>query len=139
MIGAVRERYNGKNRNPYNEIECGSNYARSMASFALLNIYSGFEFDMTRGYLGFYPLVGGKSQFLFSIADSWGTVNFGDGEVVLKILGKPLTLSEIGVKVGGVLNSVTVDGERCDFTIEGDHIKFAASHSVKDTLVIKYG
>lgn len=138
MIGAVRERYNGKNRNPYNEIECGSNYARSMASFALLNIYSGFEFDMTRGYLGFYPLVGGKSQFLFSIADSWGTVNFGDGEVVLKILGKPLALSEIGVKVGGVLNFVTVDGERCDFTTEGDHIKFAAYHSVKDTLVIKY-
>jgi hypothetical protein len=138
MISAVRGRYDGNKRNPYNEIECGSNYARSMASFALLNIYSGFEFDMTRGYIGFYPLVEGKSQFFFSIGKSWGVVRFTDRAVMLEMLGKPLTLSEIGVKVGGELNCVEADGKKCDFTEDGGHIKFLNPLTVKDTLVIKH-
>ena len=40
MVKAVRDRYDGERRNPWNEIECGSNYARSMASFALMPICS---------------------------------------------------------------------------------------------------
>ena len=38
VVRGVRDRYAGNNRNPWNEIECGHNYARSMASFALLPI-----------------------------------------------------------------------------------------------------
>lgn len=33
---AIRDRFDGKKRNPWNEFECGSNYARSMASFGLI-------------------------------------------------------------------------------------------------------
>ncbi len=47
-VEAVRMRYDGERRNPWNEFECGSNYARSMASYALLNAFSGFEFDMVQ-------------------------------------------------------------------------------------------
>lgn len=36
---AVRERHNGKNRNPFNEPECGSYYARSMSSWAMLEAW----------------------------------------------------------------------------------------------------
>ncbi|MDW8289391.1 MAG: GH116 family glycosyl-hydrolase [Armatimonadota bacterium] len=36
VVKAVRDRHNGANRNPFNEPECGSYYARSMASWALL-------------------------------------------------------------------------------------------------------
>lgn len=36
---AVRDRHNGANRNPFNEPECGSYYARSMASWALLDAW----------------------------------------------------------------------------------------------------
>ncbi|MDH4180347.1 MAG: non-lysosomal glucosylceramidase, partial [Armatimonadota bacterium] len=53
VVAAVRERYDGERRNPWNEFECGSNYARSMASYALLNAFSGFTFDMPRGLVGF--------------------------------------------------------------------------------------
>ena len=59
IVTAVRDRYRGYNRNPFNEIECGSNYARSMASFALLPLFSGFSFDMTKGRLGFAPVLPG--------------------------------------------------------------------------------
>jgi uncharacterized protein (DUF608 family) len=36
---AVRDRHNGANRNPFNEPECGSYYARSMASWSLLDAW----------------------------------------------------------------------------------------------------
>lgn len=36
---AVRDRHDGRRRNPFNEPECGSFYARAMASWALLNAW----------------------------------------------------------------------------------------------------
>jgi hypothetical protein len=35
----VRDRHNGANRNPFNEPECSSYYARSMASWSLLDAW----------------------------------------------------------------------------------------------------
>lgn len=55
VVKAIRDRFDGKKRNPWNEFECGSNYARSMASYALVPILSGFEFDMPHGHIGFNP------------------------------------------------------------------------------------
>ena len=53
--------------NPWNEIECGSNYARSMSSYSLLLSLSGFEYDMAKGYVGFSPKINEKNFkcFLF--------------------------------------------------------------------------
>lgn len=36
---AVRDRHDGRNRNPFNEPECGSFYARAMAAWALLDAW----------------------------------------------------------------------------------------------------
>ena len=52
-VAAIRDRYDGEKRNPWNEFECGNNYARSMATYALLNAFSGFRFAMVRGIIGF--------------------------------------------------------------------------------------
>ncbi len=38
IVRSVRERFDGERRNPWNEFECGSNYARAMASYALLPV-----------------------------------------------------------------------------------------------------
>lgn len=86
LVSAVRGRYNGKNRNPWNEIECGSNYARSMASYALLLTYSGFQYDMPNKRIGFSPVEGRKrGRFFWSLDGAWGSVEFLDGRVQLTV------------------------------------------------------
>ena len=57
LVKAIRDRHNGENRNPWNEMECGSNYARSMASYSLLLALNGFSFDMTQNSIGFAPRI----------------------------------------------------------------------------------
>ena len=75
-VAALRERYDGAKRNPWNEFECGSNYARSLASYALLNAFSGFSFDMTQRLLGFIPRWHGAGTFrcFWSLDAGWGEV-----------------------------------------------------------------
>lgn len=76
IVQAVRDRYDGEKRNPWSEIECGSNYARSMASYALLNALSGFEFDMVRGMIGFDPvrMDGDTFRCFWSLDSGWGVL-----------------------------------------------------------------
>ena len=33
ILKAVRDRYNGTQRNPWNEVECGDHYVRAMSSW----------------------------------------------------------------------------------------------------------
>jgi uncharacterized protein (DUF608 family) len=70
IVRGIRDRYTGENRNPWDEMECGSNYARSMASYALLLAYSGFSFDMTKFEIGFTPIRDGK--YFWSLDKAWG-------------------------------------------------------------------
>lgn len=83
LVRAVRDRYDGEKRNPWNEIECGSNYARSMASFALIPIFSGFKFDLPKGKIRFNPLVRRENFKCF-----WAAVkNFPGYSVVTDLSG----------------------------------------------------
>ncbi|MBQ8344891.1 MAG: hypothetical protein IJY42_01330 [Clostridia bacterium] len=117
MVQSIRDRYDGEKRNPWNEIECGNNYARSMASYALMPIYSGFTFDMTKKHIGFAP-VSQQGTYLFSVCESWGTVTFHEEGCCMKILGKPLTLCSVAVPQGASITSVTVDGVDRTVTIK---------------------
>jgi len=76
IVEAIRERYDGEKRNPWNEFECGSNYARSMASYALLNAFSGFEYNMVEGMIGFNPIEIKNGEFtcFWSLEPAWGLV-----------------------------------------------------------------
>ncbi|MET1005965.1 MAG: GH116 family glycosyl hydrolase, partial [Propionibacteriaceae bacterium] len=40
IVADVRDRYDGRRRNPFNEVECGHHYARSMASWGLVEAWS---------------------------------------------------------------------------------------------------
>lgn len=135
IVSAVRERYNGENRNPWNEIECGNNYARSMASFSLLPIYSGFSFDMTRGRIGFSPVIQAPSKFMFSVKNTYGTVEFADKKVTLNILASPLSLREFCHS--GRACSVKVDGNSIEFTSEDGRVSFDDT-IIEKTLEVEY-
>lgn len=45
IVRAARARYDGQTRNPFSEYECGEWYARSLASYALLEGYTGVRYD----------------------------------------------------------------------------------------------
>ena len=99
-IAAIRDRYDGERRNPWNEFECGSNYARSMASYALLNAFSGLEFDMVAGHLGFRPIMQAGEPFkcVWSLGPAWGTVAIDSGDsAAIHVLGGALTLTSIRI------------------------------------------
>jgi len=95
---AVRDKYNGENRNPWNEFECGSNYARSMSSYSILLALSGFEFDMVKKYIGFNPIINENDFTSFwSIQNAWGSVKIGKENIFTCLYGE-ITLNTLKIK-----------------------------------------
>ncbi len=134
VVSAIRDRYDGEKRNPWNEIECGSHYARSMASYALMAIYSGFTFDMTKHRIGFAP-IGGEGKYVFSACESWGCAEFKDGSFRLSILGNPLTLSALALPGAERIKSVTVDGRAVEFSVLNNSLVFEQTEIHKEMLL----
>jgi hypothetical protein len=76
---AVHDRYHASRRNPWNEVECGDHYARSMASYGVFLAACGFEYHGPRRHLGFAPRListSGSTRFkaAFTGAEGWGSV-----------------------------------------------------------------
>jgi len=69
-IRHVRERYDGRKRNPFDEAECGHHYARAMASWAAILALSGFHYSAVTGVLTFSPVAG---RYFWSNGWAWGT------------------------------------------------------------------
>ena len=99
IVNTIRDRFDGIVRNPWNEFECGSNYARSLASFALILAASGFEYDLGKHYIGFTPHVYGKDPFkgFFSVADGWGIFCQYPDRCEIRVLYGKLKLKSVKV------------------------------------------
>ncbi len=87
IVKAVRDRFDGEKRNPWNEFECGSNYARSMSSYALLPALSGFEYDMVSGLIGFNPRLSVENGFkcFWSTGTGWGVFEAKPDNAVIRV------------------------------------------------------
>jgi uncharacterized protein (DUF608 family) len=73
IVEATRDRHDGFRRNPWNEVECGNHYARSMASWAVYLALSGMRVDLVEGTLSFSPMVNADRFSGFWItARAWG-------------------------------------------------------------------
>ena len=55
---SLHERHHASRRNPWNEVECGDHYARSMASYGVFLAACGFEYHGPKGHFGFAPRLG---------------------------------------------------------------------------------
>ncbi len=131
LVKAVRDRYDGRTRNPWNEIECGSNYARSMASYALLNAFSGFSFNMSQQVIGFKPVRLPRTGFrcFWSLDSGWGEVEFSGASVTVRVLGGELVLDAIDLPVTRRLKTLTVQvgGQTVTVSRKGVRIRFAST------------
>lgn len=110
-VKAIRDRYDGEKRNPWNEFECGNNYARSMASYSMIPTFSGFTYDMVKGEIGFAPIVvddgdaldggfrGGDDPYrtIWSLDSGWGVFDMSDGTASLTVLSGSLEINRIAV------------------------------------------
>lgn len=73
LIEKLRARFNGKNRNPWNEMECGHHYARSLASFGPYQEYIGLKLDLVNETIKLRPQNLGK--YFVLARDAWGIVD----------------------------------------------------------------
>ncbi len=70
----IHDRYHPAKRNPWNEVECSSHYARAMASHGVYLAACGFEYHGPKAHLGFAPRLSPENfRAAFTAAAGWGT------------------------------------------------------------------
>lgn len=121
LVRAVRSRHNGTNRNPWNEVECGNHYARSLASWAVLIAMTGAQYDAQARSLAFAPAQEGPLETFFSTGSGWGRASLDDTGVTLSLDFGTLALDTL--TVGGrplttTSGSLTA-GDSTRYTYEG--------------------
>jgi uncharacterized protein (DUF608 family) len=96
IVKALRSRYDGRTRNPWNEYECGNWYARAMASFAMLPALSGFRYSAVTRTLYFAPkLKASPFQCFFSTALGYGTISLDGRKLSIRIVEGELPVEKL--------------------------------------------
>ena len=72
-IEAIRSRYDGRRRNPFDEAECGHHYARAMASWAAVLALSGFHYSAV-GQCMEFAAVDQPTRWFWSSGYGWGSL-----------------------------------------------------------------
>lgn len=135
VVRAIRDRYDGEKRNPWNEIECGSNYARPMSSFALLPIFSGFEFDMPKRHIGFAPVIDGDFRCMWNLGSGWGDFIKKGNEYKIIVVDGILKINSITLGNIGTVKTVRADGKVINFAQNKDSISFKDTISPKKIII----
>lgn len=123
IVDAVRSRYDGVKRNPWNEIELGHHYARAMSSWSLLTAYSGFHYSAPARQLRFQPLRrSGRFRCLFVAGGAWGVYEQEAGAKSLQV--------ELRIEEGSLELATLV----LPFQVPRAKVSCAASHtaSIRD-------
>ena len=93
-IGAIRDRFDGKKRNPFSEPECGYHYARAMASWATVLAMSGFHYSGVEKSMVFTSTPG---TYFWSNGSAWGTCKVEAGKATLQVLHGNLDLAHFSL------------------------------------------
>lgn len=132
IVKGVRDRHDGRRRNPWDEFECGHHYARSLASYSLLLALSGFSYSAPEQRMGFAPRVGAEDfRCFFSVGSGWGTFAQKVGKK-----GAEVTLTvEYGTLRLRALNLAFAAGERVRASIGGERVGARCSGRRGETVV----
>jgi uncharacterized protein (DUF608 family) len=99
-IGAIRARYDGRRRSPFDEAECGHHYARAMASWAAVLALSGFQYSGVTQSMTF-AAPEQPAQVFWSNGYAWGScarTPSPDGvDVALTVLHGRLSLRRLAI------------------------------------------
>ena len=127
VANAVRDRFDGERRNPFNEAECGHHYARAMSSWALVLAATGFAYDGVSGHLRIdHPNPSGP-QF-WSTGNAWGTLELNtDGTATLVVDTGELVVRTLSV--GGQSAAIPEDanplagGSKIDLSLQTANVE----------------
>ena len=73
IVKGIADRYDGLRRNPWNEVECGSHYARALASWSVLLALSGYRYSAKDQRMTFAPLINAENfRCFFAAGSGWG-------------------------------------------------------------------
>ena len=98
IVEAVRNRYDGARRNPWDEVECGHHYARAMASWSLLNALSGFHYSAPERVVTFDPKLRLKEfRCLFSAGTGWGVYSQSAGVAKIDVIEGRLVVETVRI------------------------------------------
>ena len=130
IVKAVADRYDGKKRNPFNEIECGSNYSRTMAAFALPVLWTGFDYDAPNGSLRFIP-VDNEARGVWFASKGWGGCELTEDSLRVDVTGE-ITVKELVLPF--VPREVFVDGAPAEFTVRDSAVILNESKCAKASI-----
>lgn len=91
---AIRDRFDGAKRNPFDEAECGHHYARAMASWAGVLAWSGFHYSGVERQMTFTDRPG---KYFWSNGYAWGTCEVSRESVTLELLKGELRLKQLKI------------------------------------------
>lgn len=121
---AIRDRYDGHKRNPFNEGEFGHRYARAMAAWAGVLAYTGFHYSAVTKTMTFNTLEG---KFFWSNGYNFGSIEIrGDknsAQVSLSSSSGDLILNEFMLKGFGEKifdNKSIKEGETFTFEVSSN-------------------
>jgi hypothetical protein len=101
IVAAARDRYDGRARNPWNEYECGSYYARAMSSYALLGSLSGFRYSAADKTLWLAPQVKRRPfKTFFCAANGFGTITLGKNGLTIEMTEGELAIERVRLDDG---------------------------------------
>jgi non-lysosomal glucosylceramidase len=114
IVRGIRMRYDGRYRNPFNEVECGNHYIRAMANWGLVIALSGFTFDAPGKAYGFAPKVSADDfRTFWSTGTGWGTftqrVEKGKARAELTVLCGRLEIGRLSLgAISGTADRATI-------------------------------
>ena len=103
IVKAVQERYDGFKRNPFEHVESGVHYARSLASWSVMQALAGFDYDGRNQVMTFNPKIATDNfQTFWSTAESWGTISIEPNQLKISVLHGKLQIRELKVGPGRI-------------------------------------